>query len=159
MNNILPQMLDMVPKEGDTKKGLWTSLTDWIGPNSFDEVYKATRWAPFFSNKKSRLAQELESATRLWLDVIEPLGIDPASETESPFYKRVGDGKLVFGLGIQKLLKACFDDIKRHHFAVISRRAQALSLDDPRRMAFFERFSDKCVRQLLLGFAHLLAPL
>jgi hypothetical protein len=26
MNNILPQMLDMVPKEGDTKKGLWTSL-------------------------------------------------------------------------------------------------------------------------------------
>jgi hypothetical protein len=28
MNNILPKMLGMVPKEGDTKKGLWTSLTD-----------------------------------------------------------------------------------------------------------------------------------
>jgi len=60
MNNILPQMLDMVLKEGDTKKGLWASLTDWIGPNSFDEVNKATRWAPFFSNKKSRIAQEFE---------------------------------------------------------------------------------------------------
>ena len=54
---------------------------------------------------------------RLWHDVIESLGIDPASETESPFYKRVGDGKLAFGLGIQKLQKACFDDIRRHRFA------------------------------------------
>jgi hypothetical protein len=52
-SNILPQFLDMVPKEDDTKKGLWTSLTDWIGPNSFDEVNKATRWAQFFSNKKN----------------------------------------------------------------------------------------------------------
>ena len=81
MNNILPQMLDMVPKEGDTKKGLWTSLTDWIGPNSFEKMSEATRWAQFFSNKKSRIAQELESeigrVTRLWLGVIEPLGIDP----------------------------------------------------------------------------------
>jgi hypothetical protein len=104
MNDILPRLLDMVPKEGDTEKGLWTSLKGWIGPNSFGEVNKATRWAPFFSNKKSRIAQELESeigrVTRLWLGVIEPLGIDPASETESPFYKRVGDGKLAFGLGI-----------------------------------------------------------
>ena len=116
---------------------------------------KATRWAPFFSNKKSRIAQELENeigrVTRLWLDVIESLGIDPASETEFPFYKRVGDGKLAFGLGIQKLQKASFDDIKRHRFADISRRAQKLPLDDPRRMAFFGRFNDKDVRQLLLG--------
>ena len=83
----------------------------------------------------------------------------PASETESPFYKRVGDGKLAFGLGIQKLQKACFDDIRRHRFAEISRRAQALPRDDPRRMAFFGRFGDKCVGQLLLGFAHPLVPL
>jgi hypothetical protein len=46
MNNILLQMLDMVPKEGDTKKSLWTSVTDWIGPNSLGEVKKTTRWAP-----------------------------------------------------------------------------------------------------------------
>jgi hypothetical protein len=101
---------------------------------------------------------ELESkicrVTCLWLNVIEPLGIDPASETEFPFYKRVEDGKLAFGLGIQNLQRACFDDIKRHRFVLIARRAQALPLDDPRRMAFFGRFGDKCVRQLLLGFAH-----
>jgi hypothetical protein len=107
--------------------------------------------------------QELESeigrVTRLWLNVIESLGIGPASETESPFYKRVGDGKLAFGLGIQKSQKACFDDIKRHRFAVISRLAQALPLDDPRRMAFFGRFNEKCVRKLYLGFAHPLVPL
>jgi hypothetical protein len=82
-------------------------------------VNKATRWAPFFPNKKRRIALELESeigrVTRLWLDVIEPLGIGPASETEFQFYKRVGDGKLVFGLGIQKLQRACFGDIKRHN--------------------------------------------
>jgi hypothetical protein len=90
---------------------------------------------------------------------IEPLGIDPASETESPFYKRVGDGKLAFGLGIQKLQKACFYDIKRHRFALIARRAQALPHDDQRRMAFFGRFGDRCARQLLLGFAHPLVPL
>jgi hypothetical protein len=29
------------------KKGLWASHTDWIGPNLFDEVNKATRWAQF----------------------------------------------------------------------------------------------------------------
>jgi hypothetical protein len=93
------------------------------------------------------------------LDVIESLGIDPASETESPFYKRVGDGKLAIGLGIQKSQKACFDDIKRHRFTEISWRAQKLPLDDPRRMAFFGRFNDKGVRQVLLGFAHPLVPL
>jgi len=106
-------------------------------------VKKATRWAPLFSNKKSHIAQELKSeigrVTRLWLDVIEPPSIDPASE-------RVGDGKLALDLGIQKLQKARFDDIKRHRF-------------DPRQMALFGRFGDLCVQQLLLGFAHPLVPL
>ena len=64
-----------------------------------------------------------------------------------------------FGLGIQKLQKTCFDVIRRHRFAKISRRAQKLPLDDPRRMAFYGRFNDKGVRQLLLGFAHPLVPL
>jgi hypothetical protein len=127
-----------------------TSLTDWIGPNSFGEVNKTERWAQFFSNKKSRITQKLESeigrVTRHWLGVIEPLGTDPASETEFQFYKRVGDGKRAFGLGIQKLQKACFGDIKRHRFALMTRRAQALPHDGPRRMAFFVRFGDKCVR-------------
>jgi hypothetical protein len=126
-------------------------------------VSKATRWAPFFFNKKKRIAQELEReigrVTRLWLGIIEPLGIDPASKTESPFYKPVVDGKLAFRLGIQKLQKACFDDIKRYGIALITRRAQALPLDDPRRMAFFGQFGDKCVWQLLLGFAHPFLPL
>jgi hypothetical protein len=121
MSNILPLMLDLVPKEVDTRRGLWTSLKDCTGPDSFGEASKATRWAPFFSNKKSRIEQELESKigriTLLWLGVIEPLGIGLASETEFQFYKRVGDGKLAFGLGIQKLQKACFDDIRRHRFA------------------------------------------
>jgi hypothetical protein len=40
MNKILPQMLDLVPKEGVTKKGLCTSLKDGIRPNSFGEVKK-----------------------------------------------------------------------------------------------------------------------
>ena len=31
--------------------------------------------------------------------------------------------------------------------------------EDPRRMAFFGRLGDKCVRQLLLGFAHPVVPL
>jgi hypothetical protein len=57
------------------------------------------------------------------------------------------------------LQKACFDDIKRHRFALITRRAQALPLDDPRRIAFFGRFGDKCARQLLLGVSHPLVPL
>jgi hypothetical protein len=93
-----------------------------------------------FSNKRSRIAQELESEIgclmRLWLGVIEQLGIDPASETASPFYKCVGDGKLVFGHGFQKLQKACFGNIKRRRFALITRRAKDLPNDDPRRMAF-----------------------
>jgi len=59
----------------------------------------------------------------------------------------------------QKLQKACFDNIKRHRFALITRRAQDLPNDDPRRMAFFGRFGDKCVRQLLLGFTNPLVPL
>ena len=43
--------------------------------------------------------------------------------------------------------KACFDHIKRHRFTLITRRAQALPVDDPRRMAFFGRFGDKCERR------------
>jgi hypothetical protein len=57
------------------------------------------------------------------------------------------------------LQTACFGDIKRYRFALISRRAQKLPFDDPSQEAFFGRFGDKCVRQLLLGFAHPLAPL
>ena len=60
---------------------------------------------------------------------------------------------------MRKLQKACFDDIRRHRFTEISRRAQALPRDDPRRMAFFGRFGEKFVRQLLLGFAHPFVPL
>jgi hypothetical protein len=61
MISILPQMLDMVPKEGDTKKGLWTSLTGWIGPNSFGEVNKATRWAPFSPTRKAASRRSLRA--------------------------------------------------------------------------------------------------
>ena len=144
-------------------KGLWTSLTDWIGANSFDHANKETRWKPFFSNTGSVIAQELEGeigrVSRLWLDALQPLGRDPAKENESPFFNCFGDGKLSFGAGIQKLQKACFDDIKRLRFRRITQRAQALPYDDPRRMAFFGRYGDKSVRQLLLGCAHPLVPL
>jgi hypothetical protein len=105
-NNILPQMLEMVAKEGDMKKGLWTSLKDWIGPNSFDEENKATRDRIPILQARWRW----EASLRPWNS---------------------------------KLQKACFDDVKRHRFAFITRRAQALPLDDPRRLAFFGRFGDK----------------
>ena len=164
LNNILPQMLDILPATGPVaSKGLWTSLTDWIGANSFDHANKETRWKLFFSNTGSVIAQELEGeigrVSRLWLDALQPLGRDPAKENESPFFNCFGDGKLSFGAGIQKLQKACFDDIKRLSFRHITRRAQALPYDDPRRMAFFGRYGDKSVRQLLLGCAHPLVPL
>jgi hypothetical protein len=35
MSNILPQILDMVPKEGDPKRGLWTSLTERLDRPEF----------------------------------------------------------------------------------------------------------------------------
>ena len=54
--------------------------------------------------------------------------------------------KPVWGLGIKKFQKACFGDIKRHRFALITRRAQALPFDDPRRMAFFGRSDDRNLR-------------
>ena len=159
LNNILPQMLDILPATGPVaSKGLWTSLTDWIGANSFDHANKETRWKPFFSNTGSVIAQELEGeigrVSRLWLDALQPLGRDPAKENESPFFNCFGDGKLSFRAGIQKLQKACFDDIKRLRFRRITQRAQALPYDDPRRMAFFGRYGDRSVRQILLGCAH-----
>jgi hypothetical protein len=147
-------------------KGFWTSLSDWIGPNSLDHANKDTRWKKFFSNTDSAIALELESeidrATRLWLGALhppQPLHRDPDKETDDSFYNRLGVGKLSFGVGIQKVQKACFDDIKRLRFRLITWRAQAPPLDDPRRMAFFGRYGDRGVRQLLLGCAHPLVPL
>jgi hypothetical protein len=71
----------------------------------------------------------------------------PVSSSFFLFFKRLGVGKISFGAGILKIQKACFDDIKhfcfddikRFRFRLIIRRAQALQLDDSRRMAFFVR--------------------
>jgi hypothetical protein len=44
LNNILPQMSDILPVMGPVvSKGFWTSLSDWIGANSFDHANKDTR--------------------------------------------------------------------------------------------------------------------
>ena len=61
MISILPQMLDMVPKEGDTKKGLWTSLTDWIGPNSFGGVKKLLGGHHFSPTRKAASRRSLRA--------------------------------------------------------------------------------------------------
>jgi hypothetical protein len=152
-------MLDIWPVSGPiVRKGLWNSLSDWIGPGSFDHANRHTRWKQFFSNPNSGIARELEDeigrVSRLWLDALQPLGRDPDSETESPFHDCFGDGKLSFGVGFPKLQKACFDDIKRLRLCYIVKRAQSFPYDDPRRMAFFARYGDTSVRQLLLGNAH-----
>jgi hypothetical protein len=98
-------------------EGFWTLLSDWIGANSFDHANKDARWKKFFSNTDSAIAQELESeidrATRLWLGALQPPGRNLDKKTKSPFYNRLGVGKLSFGVGIQKLQKAFFGDIKR----------------------------------------------
>jgi hypothetical protein len=143
-------------------KGFWTSLSEWIGASSFDHANKDNVWSFFFSNTDSAIAQELESeidrATRLWLDAPQPLGRDPDKETEPPFYNRLRVGKLSFGVRIQQLQKACFDDINRLRFRLVTLCAQALPLDDLCRMAFFGRYGDRSVRELLLGCANPLVP-
>jgi hypothetical protein len=72
LNNILPQVLDILPVAGPVvSKGFWTSFSDWIGANSFDHASKDTRWK-FFLNTDSAIARELKSeidcAKCLWLD-------------------------------------------------------------------------------------------
>ena len=61
--------------------------------------------------------------------------------------------------GDPKASKAFFGYITRLRFHLITRRTQVPPLDDPRRMAFFERYSDRGVRQLLLGCAQPVEPL
>jgi hypothetical protein len=144
-------------------KGLWTSLLDWIGASSFKHVNKDKRLEKIFSDANSAIAQELESeidrATRLWLDAPKPLGRDPNTEAESPFYNRLGIIMISFGVGIQRLQnKGCFDGIKRLRFRLITQRAQAPPLDDPRRMAFFGRYGDRDVRYLLGMYSSSGAP-
>jgi hypothetical protein len=115
-----------------------------------------------FSSTDSATTQELKSEfdrdTRLWLDAPQPLGRDPDKDTASPFYNRLGVGKLSFGVGIQPLQEACFDDINRLRFRLITRRAQALPLDGLCCMAFFGRYGDRSVLELLLGCANPLVP-
>ena len=80
-----------------------------------------------FSNTGSAIAQKLESeidrATHLWLDALQPLGRNPDKEADSPFYNRLGVGELSFGMGVQKLQKAFFHDTKRVCFRLITRRS------------------------------------
>jgi hypothetical protein len=99
LNGILPQMLETLPITGPVvSKGFWTSLSDWIGANSFDHANKDTRWKKFFLNTDSAIAQEpkaeISRVTRLVLDALQPLGRDPAKEAESPVFNRLGVGML-----------------------------------------------------------------
>jgi hypothetical protein len=163
LNNILPQILNIFLVMGPVvSNDFWTSLSDWIGANSFDHANKAKRWKKFFSNTDSVIARlfksEIDRVTRLWLNALHLLGQDPDKETKSPFYNRLGVGKLSFGVGIQKLQKACFDDIERLRFRLITQRAQALPLDDPSRMAFFGRYGDRSARQLPWDMLNLWSP-
>ena len=66
---------------------------------------------------------------------------------------------VAFGAGIQKLQGAFFDSTKERLLVLPTRRAKALPLGDPRRMAFCARCGDLCTRQLLCGLAHPLVPL
>ena len=61
--------------------------------------------------------------------------------------------------GILKHQKACFRDIKRLHLLLITRCAQAIPRDNPRRMVFFGRNDDRGVRQILFGMCSPLDPL
>jgi hypothetical protein len=104
LNNILPQMLEILPVMGPVvSKGFWTSHSDWIGANFFDYANKGTRWKKFFSNTDSAIARELENeidrVTRLWLNALQPLGKNPDKETESPFYDHLGVGEALFRCG------------------------------------------------------------
>jgi hypothetical protein len=49
LGGILPQMLETFPVTGPVvSKGLWTSLSDWIGITSFDHANKDEFWDVFF---------------------------------------------------------------------------------------------------------------
>jgi hypothetical protein len=55
-------MLDIFPVTGPVVgKGFWTSLSDWIGANSFEHANKDTRRKTVLSNTDSAIVQELES--------------------------------------------------------------------------------------------------
>ena len=95
-----PQMADSAPAEGPTAKGLWASLTNWIGPTTDP----TEPWAFFFQNTGSGIARELESeigrVNRLFFDVLEERSIDPASlenKESNPFFAR----PQAFGVGIK----------------------------------------------------------
>jgi hypothetical protein len=61
--------------------------------------------------------------------------------------------------GDPKASKVFFGYITRLRFQLITRRTQVPPLNDPRRMAFFERDGDRGVRNLLLGCAQPVEPL
>ena len=49
LSSILPRMLAIFPVTGPVvSKGLWTSLSDWIGITSFDHANKDEFWDVFF---------------------------------------------------------------------------------------------------------------
>ena len=99
INNILPQMVDSTSAEGRTVKGLWASLSDWIGPTADP----TERWT-FFQNTGSSIARELESeigrVNRLFLDIFKERSIDPASlknKESNPFFAQ----PQAFGVGFK----------------------------------------------------------
>ena len=128
--------------------GLWQSLATVLGDDSFNDANEKQRWATLCASGSrfgEALKAEWQRLQQLRTEAMAAAGAQDAT-------KSILDADHnSFGHGTSKFHKRVFDEIGGLERDAVTRRAEELTRDDPRRMAFLASGDCKFSNQLLLG--------
>ena len=143
LNNVAPQLVSSA-----STPGLWQSLATVLGDDSFNDANEKQRWAALYASGSrfgEALKAEWQRLQQLRTEAMAAAGAQDAT-------KSILDADHnSFGHGTSKPHKRVFDEIGSLGRDAVSRRAEELPRDDPRRMAFLASGDCRFSNQLLLG--------
>jgi hypothetical protein len=150
INGIMPRMIRRTDGLGSHTPGLWESLTDVIGPGSFDPGKEDSRWEALYASNSAfgrdiKLEWQRLQARQAALIAQLP----QASVPQTPTLLSVDAAR--FGAGVQQLQKEISAVLSSLQSKLLLHRACQLPRDDQRRMAFLACLKQPTTRALLEG--------
>ena len=154
INNVIPQFSDKRDAEDNFTPGIFPTLTNVLGPGSFDQGNEATRWTAFMNSGEigTEFRGQIENAKSKHREIINNLQHHqvPGSEHLTSIFDIPVEQ---FAAETKKLQRAIRDEHQTLMFLQLQHRAGKLPITDQRRIAFFANSTDVFANQLI-GMPH-----
>ena len=148
---VLPQLIDK-KEGGNVVPGLFHEhAVQFLGAGSFDDDNTNDRWRFFLSSGSSIAADfrgEYERAKKINLDLRSQIVLEADEDQPPSIFDAPIEG---FGANVVKLHKRIMEERQEFSFRVLTQRAAALQISDPRRIVFFANSKDPFPKSLFSG--------